>query len=109
MIYTESFSVPVDARAVFDALLDEPLLTQWLAEHVRIEPQKGGAYRFWGRDVLWCADEDAGRGEILELDAPRCGRTTRPTPAAGFGGSSWRSTSGRRRPVSFAPCSIPSR
>ena len=71
MIYTESFSVPVDARAVFDALLDEALLTQWLAEHVRIEPQKGGAYRFWGRDVLWCADEEAGRGEILELDVPR--------------------------------------
>lgn len=71
MTFSETFEIPVPAPAVFDALLDEKLLSNWLAEHVRVEPRTGGVFQFWGRDVIWCTDQSATDGEILELDRPR--------------------------------------
>jgi uncharacterized protein YndB with AHSA1/START domain len=68
--YSEAFDIHAPAATVFDALLDEKVLTSWLAENVRVEPHKGGAFRFWGRDVIWCADTGETDGEILELDRP---------------------------------------
>jgi uncharacterized protein YndB with AHSA1/START domain len=68
--YRETFEFHTAAATVFDALLDEKLLTSWLAENVRIEPRKGGAFHFWGRDVIWCVAENETEGEILELDRP---------------------------------------
>ena len=70
MSYSETFEFHAPAAAVFDALLDEKILTSWLAENVRIEPRKGGAFRFWGRDVIWCSAEEETEGEIVELDPP---------------------------------------
>ena len=70
MSYSETFEFKAPAATVFDALLNEELLTSWLAENVRIEPRKGGAFHFWGRDVIWCVAEDETEGEILELDRP---------------------------------------
>jgi uncharacterized protein YndB with AHSA1/START domain len=68
--YSETFEIHAPAATVFDALLDQKTLTSWLAENVRIEPRKGGAFRFWGRDVIWCASENETEGEILELERP---------------------------------------
>lgn len=70
MSYRETFEIHSPAATVFDALLDEETLTAWLAENVRVEPFKGGVFRFWGRDVLWCESEEETEGEILELDRP---------------------------------------
>lgn len=71
MTFSESFDVPASAEEIFDALLNEETLASWLADNVRVEPHKGGTFRFWGPDVLWCASEEETAGEILELDRPR--------------------------------------
>ena len=70
MIFSETFEIPQPAQAVFDALLDEKLLSSWLAEYVHVEARRGGVFQFWGRDVIWCNSEDETQGEILELDPP---------------------------------------
>ena len=70
MSYRETFDIHAPAKTVFGALLDEKTLASWLAESVRIEPRKGGAFCFWGRDVIWCVAEAEAEGEILELDRP---------------------------------------
>ena len=70
MSYSESFEIPSPATALFDALLDEATLKQWLAANARVEPRKGGSFRFWGPDVLWGTTEAEADGEILELDRP---------------------------------------
>ncbi len=45
------FTWKVSARParVFAALTDAGELKQWFAEHAEVEPQLGGAYRFWGK------------------------------------------------------------
>jgi uncharacterized protein YndB with AHSA1/START domain len=68
--YNETFEVKAPAEAVFQALLDQKILESWLAENVRSEPHKGGTFRFWGRDVIWCVSEQETDGAILELDRP---------------------------------------
>lgn len=70
MSYRETFPLSASVGDVFAALIEPATLTTWLAEHVRVEPRKGGSYKFWGRDVLWASAEDQVDGEILELDAP---------------------------------------
>lgn len=52
--YSFDYSVPLPApRAdVFRALTDENALQRWFAEHVEVEPHKGGAFRFWGRHTV---------------------------------------------------------
>jgi uncharacterized protein YndB with AHSA1/START domain len=69
--FSETFEIPASVPDVFDSLLDEKLLSNWLAEYVRVDPRKGGVFKFWGRDVIWCNEEDATAGEILELERPR--------------------------------------
>jgi uncharacterized protein YndB with AHSA1/START domain len=71
MSYNETFDIPAPAETVFEALLDQKTLETWLAENIRIEPHKGGAFRFWGRDVIWCVSDQETEGEILDLDRPR--------------------------------------
>jgi uncharacterized protein YndB with AHSA1/START domain len=68
--FNETFEIKAPAETVFDALLDAATARNWLAENVRIEPHKGGAFRFWGPDVIWCAAEGDTDGEILELERP---------------------------------------
>jgi len=70
MTYVETFEIKASAPSVFDALVDPDIARRWLAEQVRIEPIQGGTFRFWGRDVIWCASEGETEGEILELDRP---------------------------------------
>jgi uncharacterized protein YndB with AHSA1/START domain len=70
VIFSETFELPAPAQEVFAALLDEELLTRWLAERVRVDARKGGVFQFWGRDVIWCNSENETHGEILELDSP---------------------------------------
>ena len=67
----ETFAISAPCERVFDLLLAPGSLTRWLAEHARVEPHKGGAYRFWGRDVLWCRSERDTEGEILEIEPSR--------------------------------------
>ena len=70
MSYSETFDFRAPAKSVFEAFLDEKALAKWLATNVHIEPRRGGVFRFWGPDVIWCASEQESEGEILELDRP---------------------------------------
>ncbi len=44
-----TWKLPARPARVFAALTDQAELSQWFAEHAEIEPQVGGAYRFWGK------------------------------------------------------------
>lgn len=48
---THEFTWKVSAppARVWSALTDADELKQWFAEHAEVEPQLGGAYRFWGK------------------------------------------------------------
>ncbi len=70
MSFRETFELDASPETVFGAWLDQEMLRGWLAENVRVDPQKGGAFRFWGRDVIWCTSEEETEGEILEIDRP---------------------------------------
>jgi uncharacterized protein YndB with AHSA1/START domain len=71
MTYRETFALNAPAPAVFDALTDPAILSRWLAEHAEVEAHKGGVFRFWGRDVIWCEAESESEGEVVALAAPR--------------------------------------
>jgi len=70
VIYSESFELAASAVSLFEALVDDRVLVTWLAEHARVDAHEGGAYAFWGRDVIWCNTEAESAGEILELRPP---------------------------------------
>ena len=70
MSYRETFEIQAPASTVFDALSNEKTLTSWLAENARVEPYEGGTFHFWGRDVIWCAEEEETEGEIIEFNRP---------------------------------------
>jgi uncharacterized protein YndB with AHSA1/START domain len=44
-----TWKLPARPARVFAALTDAAELEQWFAEHAEVEPQLGGAYRFWGK------------------------------------------------------------
>jgi uncharacterized protein YndB with AHSA1/START domain len=44
-----TWKLPARPARVFAALTDANELKQWFAEHAEVEPQVGGAYRFWGK------------------------------------------------------------
>jgi uncharacterized protein YndB with AHSA1/START domain len=44
-----TWKLPAGPARVFAALTDAGELKQWFAEHAEVEPQLGGAYRFWGK------------------------------------------------------------
>ena len=71
MTYHETFQFQAPATALFEALVDEATLRQWLATNARVDARKGGAYHFWGPDVLWGTSESETQGEVLEFDRPK--------------------------------------
>ena len=44
-----TWKIPARPARVFAALTSAEELKQWFAEHAEIQPQLGGAYRFWGK------------------------------------------------------------
>lgn len=48
-VHTFTVAVTGDPEQVFAALATPEALTRWFADHVQIDPQAGGAFRFWGR------------------------------------------------------------
>jgi uncharacterized protein YndB with AHSA1/START domain len=69
--YRKSFAIPAKPAPVFDALTNPIHLKLWFAEHVEVEPQVEGAYRFWGRHTLWLGDPKLADQRITRLDFPR--------------------------------------
>jgi len=52
---------------VFAALTEADELKQWFAEHAEVEPQVGGAYRFWGRHTLGAPTREEANGRITKF------------------------------------------
>lgn len=63
-----AFPVPAPVGRVFHALTSERELETWFAEHARVEPRVGGAYRFWGRHTVCTPDEDEADGTITTFE-----------------------------------------
>lgn len=66
-----SYAMPARRERVFAALTDAAQLREWFAEHARVEPREGGAYRFWGRHTAWIAREEQSDGRITAIDPGR--------------------------------------
>lgn len=67
-VFTETF--PASRERVFHALTDESELCAWFAEHVEVQPQAGGEFRFWGRHT-YCAPTRASAGQkLLRIEPP---------------------------------------
>lgn len=82
MSYNETFDLKAPAATVFDALIDQQTLESGLAQNVRIDPYKGGAFRFWGHTERPHAASDLegedwvprGGGPTLRPDRAECER-----------------------------------
>lgn len=68
----EAYELPAPPARVFAAWTDARELVQWLAQHVRIEPHVGGAFRFWGRHTPWVPRESDADGLITRFDPDTC-------------------------------------
>lgn len=62
-----SFPIPAPAARIFAALTTESELEQWFAEHVRVDPKPGGAFRFWGRHTVGTPEESDATGTIADI------------------------------------------
>lgn len=69
--YRKCFAIPAKPAPVFDALTNPLHLKLWFAEHVEVEAQVGGAFRFWGRHTLWVGDPKLADQRVARLDFPR--------------------------------------
>lgn len=71
--WTHEYAQPIPAPAarIFDALTSREELEQWFAEHARIEPGPGGAFRFWGRHTVGTPAESDADGAITALEPGR--------------------------------------
>lgn len=65
------YDLPEPRARVFAALTDAAQLRGWFAEHARVEPREGGAYRFWGRHTAWINREQDSDGRITAIDPGR--------------------------------------
>lgn len=66
--YDYSLPIPAPAGRIYEALTAERELEQWFAEHARVEPRVGGAFRFWGRHTVGTPDESDAGGTITGLE-----------------------------------------
>jgi uncharacterized protein YndB with AHSA1/START domain len=67
--FTET--LPAAPERVFAALTDEAEVSRWFAEHVEIDLQPGGSFRFWGRNT-WCTPPRwEAKQKIVRVEAPR--------------------------------------
>lgn len=62
------FSIPAAAGRIFEALTTERELEAWFAEHARVEPRLGGAFRFWGRHTVGTPGEREANGTITTFE-----------------------------------------
>jgi uncharacterized protein YndB with AHSA1/START domain len=69
--WTHEHAVPIPAPAerLFGALTGPRELEQWFAEHARVEPRRGGAFRFWGRHTVGTPTEADARGSITAIES----------------------------------------
>ena len=56
---------------VFQALTDEAELTRWFAEHVEVELQPGGEFRFWGKHTYRAPTRAQSSQKVLRVEPPR--------------------------------------
>jgi len=75
-----SFPLPVHPERAFRALVEPVELARWFAEHARVEPRPGGAFRFWGR---------ATPGTATERDATQTTLAIEPGRAIAFSWTLW--------------------
>lgn len=76
--HEHSMPLPVPPDRVFRAFTDPADLKAWFAEDVEVVPEKGGAYRFWGRHTYGAPARGAADQRIVDFD---------PASALGF---TWR-------------------
>jgi uncharacterized protein YndB with AHSA1/START domain len=67
--FTETLRAP--RERVFRALTDESELTCWFAQHVEVEPQAGGEYRFWGVHTHGAPLRAQANQKVVRIEAPR--------------------------------------
>jgi len=70
---THEFSATLHAppERVFRAFTDEAELSAWFAEHVEVEPQVGGEYRFWGIHTHGAPTRAQAAHKVIRIEAPR--------------------------------------
>ncbi|MCH7876080.1 MAG: SRPBCC domain-containing protein [Gemmatimonadetes bacterium] len=59
--------MPAPATRIFAALTTQAELEQWFAEHARVEPKPGGAFRFWGRYTVGTPGEADATGTVTNI------------------------------------------
>jgi uncharacterized protein YndB with AHSA1/START domain len=67
--FTETFAATPER--VFQALTDEAELTRWFAEHVEVELQPGGEFRFWGKHTHCAPTRAQSSQKVLRIEPPR--------------------------------------
>jgi uncharacterized protein YndB with AHSA1/START domain len=69
--HTHTCTLTGSPARVFAALTDANELRRWFAEHVEVELQPGGAFRFWGRHTYGLPRRDAATQRIIRLEPNR--------------------------------------
>src|SRR5262245_33625670 len=67
--FTETLAAPPEQ--VFAALTDEAQLTRWFAEHVEVELQPGGEFRFWGKHTYGAPTRAQSSQKVLRVEPAR--------------------------------------
>jgi len=62
-----TWKLPVRPARAFTALTDASELLQWFAEHAEVEPELGGAYRFWGKHTYGTPSKAEANGRITKF------------------------------------------
>ena len=63
-----SFPIPADPGRIFTALTTQAELEHWFAEHARVEPKPGGAFRFWGRYTVGTPKQADATGTVTDIE-----------------------------------------
>jgi uncharacterized protein YndB with AHSA1/START domain len=66
--FTET--LPGTRERVFSALTDEAELARWFAEHVEVELQTGGEYRFWGKHTYCAPTRAQSAQKVIRVEPP---------------------------------------
>lgn len=65
-----AYPIPAPAARLFEALTTQDELERWFAEHARVEPRVGGAFRFWGRHTVGTPAERDAKGTLSAFEPP---------------------------------------
>lgn len=66
--YQYAFPIPASADRIWAALTRDEELESWFAEHARVEPRPGGAFRFWGRHTVGTPGASDATGTIRAIE-----------------------------------------